>query len=96
MNIGIIVCSRTGHTLSVAERLKKKLSADSHAVTLNRVETACKVPLGAATAELKTKPAIEPYDILVFGCPVQGGVPSPPMTVYPEQVATLEGKRLHV
>lgn len=39
MNIGIIVYSISGHTLSVAAKLGEKLSAAGHAVTLERLET---------------------------------------------------------
>lgn len=37
MNIGMIVYSRTGNTLSVAEKLEARLSAAGHAVTLKRL-----------------------------------------------------------
>jgi flavodoxin len=73
MNIGIIVYSRTGHTLSVAQKLQEKLSAAGHMVTLEQVETAGPVSPSATSAELKIRPAIEEHEALVFGCPVQGG-----------------------
>ena len=94
MNIGLVVYSQTGHTLSVVMKLKEKLSAAGHAVTLEQLETAGAVGLGAASAELKTRPAINVYDALVFCAPVQGGVPAAPMASYLEQVASLEGKRV--
>ena len=94
MNIGIIVYSHTGHTLSVAMKLKEKLSAAGHVVTLEQVETAGPVSLSATSADLKTKPAIDTYEALVFGSPVWGGVPAPPMMSYLEQVTSLEGKKV--
>ena len=94
MNIGIIVYSRTGHTLSVATKLKEKLSAAGHMVTLEQLETAGPVSLSATSAALKTVPAIDTYEALVFGSPVQGGVPAPPMVRYLEQVASLDGKKV--
>ena len=94
MNIGIIVYSHTGHTLSVAMKLKEKLSAAGHVVTLEQIETAGPVSLSATSAELKTKPAIDTYEALVFGSPVRGGVPAPPMMSYLEQVTSLEGKKV--
>jgi len=94
MNIGIVVYSRTGHTLSVAMKLKEKLSAAGHMVTLEQLETAGPVSLGTTSAALKTMPAIETYEALVFGSPVQGGVAAPPMMSYLEQVASLEGKKV--
>jgi flavodoxin len=94
MNIGMIVYSQTGHTLSVAMELKEKLSAAGHVVTLEQVETAGPVKLSAQSAELKTKPAIDTYDALVFGCPVRGGRMSAAMTSYLEQITSLQGKRV--
>ncbi len=94
MDIGIIVYSRTGHTLSAARKLKEKLSADGHRVTLEQIETAGPVNRSATSARLKTKPAINAYQGLVLGCPVQGGAPAGPMLSYLEQMPSLEGKRV--
>ena len=94
MNIGIVVHSQTGHTLSLAEILKERLLADGHAVTLEQVETSGRAKAGAADVQLKTKPEVAPYDALVLGCPVWGGVMSSAMTSYLEQVPSLEGKRV--
>ncbi|MBN1813312.1 MAG: flavodoxin [Anaerolineae bacterium] len=94
MNICIIVYSRTGHTLSVAMKLKEKLSTAGHAVNLEQVEIAGPARLGATDVQLKTKPEIEPYDALVFGSPVQGGAMPPAMTSYLGQIASLQGKKV--
>jgi flavodoxin len=90
MNIGIIVYSQTGHTLSVATQLKEKLSADGHVVKLERVEASGPTKPGATS----TKPDINAYDALVLGSPVQGGTMPPAMTSYLEQVTPLQGKRV--
>jgi len=92
MNIGIIVYSRTGHTLSVAKKLKEKLSADGHVVALEQIETVGPTSPSAAGAELKTKPATGAYDALVLGSPVQGGVPAGAMLSYLNQLPPLEGR----
>ena len=94
MNIGIIVYSRMGHTLFVATQLKERLSAAGHTVTLEQVEALGPVSPAATSVQLKTQPAIDAYDALVFGAPVWGGAPAPPMTSYLEQIASLEGKRV--
>jgi flavodoxin len=94
MDIGIIVYSHTGHTLSVAMKLKERLSAIGHIVVLEQVETAGPVSLSATSAELKTKPVIDAYEAVVFGSPVRGGVPAGPMMSYLGQVASLEGKKI--
>jgi flavodoxin len=94
MNIGVIVYSLTGHTLSVAVRLKEKLSAAGHTVNLERVEVSGPARPGATNVQLKTKPEIDSYDALVFGSPVWGGSPASPMTSYLEQVTSLQGKKV--
>jgi flavodoxin len=94
VNIGIITYSRTGHTLSVAVKLKEALSAAGHSVSLERLETLELVSTYAADARLETKPAIDTYDALVFGAPVRGGTPAPPMVSYLEQITSLQGKRV--
>ena len=63
-------------------------------VTLEQIETAGPVSLNATSAELKTMPAIDTYDALVFGSPVRGGVPAAPMMSYLEQVPSLAGKKV--
>jgi hypothetical protein len=94
MNIGIIVYSGTGHTLSVAERLRDKLAAADHAVTLERVRAAGSVMPGATNVPLEVAPDVEPYDGIVFGSPVQGGIPAPPMLTYMEGLPSLLGKQV--
>jgi menaquinone-dependent protoporphyrinogen IX oxidase len=90
MNLGMIVYSLSGNTLSVAEKLKEKLSAAGHAVTLKRVETIGVATLQNEEAELKTQPAIETYDAVIFSTPVRGGKLPSPMERYLEQVPSLE------
>lgn len=92
MDIGIVVYSQTGHTLSVAAKLQEALSTAGHKVNLERIEVAGPVRLRAVNALLKTRPEIDAYDALVFGSPVQGGTPAPPMMDYLEQIASLQWK----
>jgi flavodoxin len=94
MNIGIIVYSQSGHTLSVAMELEKKLSAAGHMVNLEQVEIYGPERPGAADFQLKTKPKVDAYDALVFGSPVRGGIMPLPMTSYLEQTTSLEGKKV--
>ena len=92
MAIGIIVYSRTGHTLSVAEALQRRLSQDSHKVTLERLETVEPLQVSDTTAQLKNTPSVDAYNPLVLACPVWGGRPAPPMRAYLERLYSLEGK----
>jgi flavodoxin len=94
MNIGIIVYSRTGHTLSVAVKLQEALSAAGHAATLERLELSGPARPGAKDVQLKTKPEIDAYEALVFCSPVWGGTMASPMASYLEQVASLQGKKV--
>ena len=64
VNIGIIVYSRTGHTLAVATQLKEKLSAAGHEVKLEQVEVVGPDNLGATDVQLKIKPEVEGYGIV--------------------------------
>ena len=91
VNIGIIVYSQTGHTLSIAVKLQKALSAAGHTVNLEQIKTAGPVGLTAPHIPLKTRPEIAGYDALVFGAPAWGGAPAPPMTSYLEQLGSLHG-----
>lgn len=94
MVIGIIVYSHTGHTLSVAKRLKARLTTDGHQVSLVELQTVVPLSLGATTAALKTMPNMEQYDTLLLGTPVRGGVPSPPMKVFLEQTVSFGDRKI--
>jgi menaquinone-dependent protoporphyrinogen IX oxidase len=94
MNIGIVVYSQTGHTLSVAMQLKEKLSAAGHAVNLERVEAAGPVGPAETGIRLKTKPEIDAYDGVVFGSPVIGGAMPPAMSSYMAQITSLQDKKV--
>lgn len=93
MNIGIIIHSQTGNTLSVAEKLKKSLILKGHDVTLQQVtdkgESSHKSKI-----QLQTIPTIEDYDCLFFGAPVWGYSLSPVMKLYLAQLLTLKDKRV--
>lgn len=96
MNIGIIVYSQSGHTLSVATELQEALSTAGYSVDLNRVIAVGKPRSGDTDVPLETIPEINAYDALVFGCPVWGGTPASPMGGYLEQVISLQGKAVAV
>ena len=94
MNIGMVVYSRTGNTLSVAKKLKERLSAAGHTVTLQRLEAVGPISLGPSSPELKTVPAIGEYEAVVLGSSVQGGVLPPIMMSYLQKVTSFEGKKV--
>ena len=94
MDIGIIVYSRTGNTLSVAQKLKERLSSAGHAVTLERLEIVGPFNASATSVKLKAVPVIDKYEALVFSTSVQGGVPAPAMRGFLEQLGSLAGKQV--
>jgi len=88
----VILFSRTGHTLSVATKLAKALTADGQTVTIQRL-----IPIGRSTPgtidlHLEAFPDPAPYDALVLGTPVEGGIPSAPMATYMAHITSLQKK----
>ncbi|MDF2671821.1 MAG: flavodoxin/nitric oxide synthase [Clostridiales bacterium] len=94
MKVGIIVHSHTGHTLSVAQKLKEVLVSAGHLVNLEQVKAVNEDPSAAKNIQLKTKPDIVGYDVLIFGAPVHGFSLSPVMKAYLAQISTLQGKKV--
>ena len=94
MNIGIIVYSQTGNTLSVAERLKEALSSKGHTSSIERVEIVAE----SLHPKLKAAPDTVPYDALVLASPVHAFTLAPAMKAYLAQLPELSGKigRAHV
>lgn len=94
MKIGIIVYSKTGHTLSVGEKLKEKLSAQGHEVAIERiVPTSAKndTPMDVTFGEL---PDISPYEGIIFAAPTQAFSLCPVMKAYLPRVQNLSGKKI--
>jgi len=58
MNIGIIVYSQTGNTLSVAKKLEEKLSLAGHSATLEQVKVVSEHKQGDRDFQLETLPAL--------------------------------------
>jgi flavodoxin len=94
VNIGIIVHSDTGNTMSVADKLKARLTKAGHKVTVERVEPVGDAKPGTPGVGLKTAPAVDKYDALIFGAPVNAFSLSPAMKAYLAQVGSLKGKKV--
>jgi NAD(P)H dehydrogenase (quinone) len=94
MNVGIIIHSYTGHTLSVAQRLREKLIEAGHSVNLERVTAVNEDPSAAGNIQLKMIPDISAYDGLIFAAPVRAFSLSPVMRVYLTQLPSLSDKRV--
>lgn len=89
MNIGIIVYSQTGNTLTVAERIKEALSAQGHTVSIERFQAET-IRKDNATIRLTAIPDPSEYDALIFGAPVQAFSLDPAMSTYLKQIGPIK------
>ncbi|MDO9536475.1 MAG: flavodoxin [Bacillota bacterium] len=94
MNIGIIVYSQTGNTFAVAQKLKEKLDSAGHSANIDRVTITGEATPGNKNFQLITLPAVDQYDALIFGSPVQAFSLHPAMIAYPNQLSSLQGKKI--
>ncbi|NLC14670.1 MAG: flavodoxin [Chloroflexi bacterium] len=91
MNVKIIVHSKTGNTLSVAEKLRGRLETAGHTVRLEQVRAANESEIKPESIKLSNSPKTTGFDLLVFGAPVNGGKLSAVMQAYLQQLPSLEG-----
>lgn len=94
MKVGIIVYSKTGNTLSVAQELQEKLLADGHSVKLEQIIAADDQQMDKAKVQFSGKPDLATYDVLLFGAPVWGFSLSAIMEAYLMQAEALQGKKV--
>ncbi len=96
MKIGIIIHSQTGHTYSVAEKLKDKLSDAGHSVSIERLTSADGKRTDPKKIRIEKLPDLSAYDALVLAAPVQAFSASPVMKAYLPQLPALNGKKVAV
>jgi len=94
MNIGIIVHSHTGNTLSVAVKLQERLKEKGIEATIERVVAANEDPSASGNVVLKSIPDTSKYDTLIFAAPVRAFSLSPVMKPYLSQLASLQNKNI--
>ncbi|MBU0595208.1 flavodoxin [Candidatus Bipolaricaulota bacterium] len=94
MNIGIVVYSWSGNTLSVAEKLRDRLASSGHTAHLVQVKVVGERKQGARDFKLDALPDLSSYDALVFGAAVEAFSLSPVLTAYLKKVESLAGKRV--
>ena len=94
MNIGIFVNSKTGNTLSVAEKLRERLAAMGHRVALEKVVASNDGEMNIEKIVLSNPPSTQGYDMLVFAAPVNGARLALGMQAYLQSLPSLEGKLL--
>src|SRR6056297_3025434 len=95
MGIGIIVYSKTGNTLSVAERLEKALTEAGHDAVIQRVKVNNDEEGSKGNLSLTANPDISDYDAVVFTAPVHAFSLAPAMKLYLDQVGDLSGKKVY-
>lgn len=93
MNIGIIVHSHTGNTLSVAERIAEACRARGRTARVERITAVDEDPRAAGNVQLRDIPDVDGYHAVLFGAPVRGFSLSPVMRLYLSRLSSLEGKR---
>jgi len=94
MNIGIMVFSKTGNTLSVAEKLRETLLEKGHKAVLEQVTASNDVEMNPKKVVLSNSPSTQGYDMLVFAAPVNGFRLAAVMKAYLQGLPSLEGKLL--
>jgi len=94
MKIGIILHSQTGNTYSVSLKLKDKLITAGHSVNIERLKVVGEVRSGTKDVKFEMLPDTEPYDVLVFGSPVQAFSLSSVMASYLTQIVSLQDKKV--
>ena len=93
MNIGIIIYSRTGNTLAVAEKVRDACLAQGHTAAIERITAEDESPSSKLPVQLKTKPDPALFDAVIFGAPVQGFSLSPIMKAYLAQMPQFASKK---
>jgi flavodoxin len=94
MNVGIMVYSKTGNTLSVAEKLKERLEKEGHFINIKKIEPVNSAITDPNKINIKNIPNLAEYDILIFGSPVHGFTLAPVFKAYLQKLSSLKGKRV--
>ena len=92
MNVGIIIFSRTGNTLAVAQKVRDALLKKGHTAVIERVSAQDEDPQSRQPVQLKNAPDPQRFDAVIFGAPVQGFALSPIMKAYLTQMPQITGK----
>ena len=94
MKIGIIIYSKTGHTYSVANKLKEELLKSGHSVKVEKLNPKGKMHPGVKNIEFEYSPDIKDYDLVIFGGPVWAFSLCPVLKTYLEKLSTFENKKV--
>lgn len=95
MNIGIIVWSATGHSLSVAERIAETLTGAGHTASIEKISIDGDPVQRTPEFTLTRIPPVSGFDALVLASPVEAFSLSPVMDRYLSAAGPLSGKRVY-
>lgn len=94
MKVGIVVYSKSGSTFEIANKIGAKFDNMGFAVDILRVD-AHEEKIGRDTeVSLQNSPAIDNYDILVFGAPVHAFSLAEGMKKYLNQLSSVQNKKI--
>lgn len=93
MKIGIIVFSRTGNTLFVAEKIREACIANGHEAVVERIRAEHEEPNNRFPLKLTEVPSLSGYDAVVLGAAVEGFSLSAVLKAYLTQLSRAGGKR---
>jgi hypothetical protein len=92
MNIGIIVFSRTGNTLLVAEKIREAAAAQGHTAVIERIRAEHEEPNSKTPLRLTVLPDPTKYDAVIFGAAVEAFSLSAVLKEYLSRLPSLGGK----
>ena len=95
MKIGILIHSKTGNTLNVAEQIMTKLKADGYLTSIEQITAANDDEADINKIQLTNSPNINDYDFVIFGGPVRGFSLSPVLQAYLTKCESLQGKKIN-
>lgn len=96
MHIGMIVYSKTGNTLFVAEKIKEQLEKGGNTVELVSLKPKGEIKPDAKSVEFDHLPDVNSFDALIFGGPVHAFSLAMPMKSCFDQIGQLSGKKVAV
>lgn len=94
MKIGIIIHSQTGNTNLVAQKLRDELRISGHWVNIEKLKVVGELRPGAKDIQFEKVPALNQYDAIIFGSPVQAFSLSPVMKSYLDNITSLNSKKV--
>lgn len=94
MKIGIIIHSKGGNTLYVANQVTEALTKAGHTVTLEKLVPDDEKQSDPGLIKLNSIPNLRSYDGFILACPVRGGSVSPALSAFLKTVDSFEQKKV--